>query len=270
MSAFAGIKKATAPKIILIWLAGAVFLTYSGPFGTYQRGTLLELFVTWVVLLGVSMVAVFIVHELCETLMSNAPPLLCNAVFIALSSLIVGLLVDLMLTYWFAQESTNRPSHARLTLYAFFTMSFLDIVRHAFFPSQPVLRSVPHETEDAAQDTAVPTSLPAHSRLAKRLDIPRESRIIHITAKGHFVEVQTCSDTYRTRMRFLDAVDELDGSLGLTVHRSHWVHRDAIEGWTTEAKKPYVLLKNGNEVPISKTNLSKVEQAGLAKLELAS
>lgn len=115
----------------------------------------------------------------------------------------------------------------------------------------------------------VRASLPAHSRLAKRLDIPQGFRIIHITAKGHFVEVQSCSETYQTRMRFLDAVEELDSTYGLTVHRSHWVHRDAIRGWVPDAKKPYVLLENDSQIPVSKTNMSKVEKFGIPKLDIA-
>jgi DNA-binding LytR/AlgR family response regulator len=112
-----------------------------------------------------------------------------------------------------------------------------------------------------------PASLPRHSRLAKRLEIPKDARIIHITAKGHFVEVRTNSETYRTRMRFSDAVNELDRAIGLTVHRSHWVHRDAIQGWVPTARKPYVLLENDTRIPVSKTYLERVLAANLVELK---
>ena len=102
--------------------------------------------------------------------------------------------------------------------------------------------------------------------MAQRLDIPKDVRIDYVSANGHFIEVYTGDKKYTTRMRFSDAIAELDGSIGLTVHRSHWVNRDAIKGWVTDTKKPYVLLENEARLPVSKTNFDKVAKEGLLEI----
>ena len=258
----AGVKKAFHPKTLLIWLACSIVAAYSGPFGTYDRDSVTELLLTWAVLLGVCIVAAYVVNEVCVVILPKATASLRNIVFVFLCAPTIGALLQFMLVNVFGKSNLDKPGFGLLTLYATLSLGFIFLVRYVFFPSEDAKTDVIAQTESALQ----PASLPPHSRLAKRLNIPQAARIIHITAKGHFVQVKTCSETYQTRMRFLDAVDELDGTLGLTVHRSHWVHRDAIRGWVPNAKKPYVLLENESEIPVSKTKLDKVEQFGIPKI----
>ena len=260
-----GVVGALQPKTLLIWFACSVVAAFSGPFGTYRSNTVYELFLTWSILLGMSTIAVYIVHEICTAFFAKLSEFAQKITFVLICAPIIATLINFILISILGGDEAEIPGFWMLTLYVFLSVAFMLFIHFVFFLQED------EKTQEIVAPIVdlTPASLPAHSRLAKRLNIPQSSRIIHITAKGHFVEVQTCSETYQTRMRFLDAVDELDGTYGVTVHRSHWVHRDAIRGWVPDAKKPYVLLENDSQIPVSKTNMSKVEKFGIPTLDIA-
>jgi DNA-binding LytR/AlgR family response regulator len=54
-------------------------------------------------------------------------------------------------------------------------------------------------------------------------------------------------------MRLSDAVAELDGIEGAQVHRSWWVARDAIADAKRGDGRATLTLKDGSEVPVSRT-----------------
>ena len=54
-------------------------------------------------------------------------------------------------------------------------------------------------------------------------------------------------------MRLSDAIDELDGIEGAQVHRSWWVARDAITEAVRGDGRATLTLKDGAEVPVSRT-----------------
>ncbi|MEM6727570.1 MAG: LytTR family DNA-binding domain-containing protein, partial [Pseudomonadota bacterium] len=85
-----------------------------------------------------------------------------------------------------------------------------------------------------------------------------------IAARDHFVEVVTEQGSHRIRMRMADAVAEMEGADGMLVHRSHWVARCAIEGVKRAGAKHYVISADAELIPVSKSNLPKLEEAGLA------
>jgi hypothetical protein len=249
-------------RVISIWFFCSLIAAFAGPFGTYQNR--FDFFLIWLFLLGFSILVAYNVDAFCRAFMHrDASRSFRDFVFASIASILIGLSIDLFLTHVFATGEELRPAMLELSAFTMAIILFMFALR-AVIPAA--------ETRDEAKDvlsTPVmpPASLPRHSRLAKRLEIPKDARIIHITAKGHFVEVRTNSETYRTRMRFSDAVNELDRAIGLTVHRSHWVHRDAIQGWVPTARKPYVLLENDTRIPVSKTYLERVLAANLVELK---
>lgn len=251
-------------RTLTIWFACALLATYSGPFGTYKSYSSLELLGTWIVLLGAGILIAYIVDEFIEYYLINLTQMTRLIVFLGIAALLIGSAIDALLVYFFAHPSSVTPSWAELSLYTLGAMVFVVVLRHVL-QLDDVLADVDASGENSKAKPR-PASLPAHSRLAIRLNIPQGDRISQIAARGHFVDVHTCAQTYSTRMRFSDAVAELDGTYGLTVHRSHWVHWDSITGWVPCAKKPYILLNNGETVPVSKSNLAKVKNAGLVEI----
>jgi hypothetical protein len=77
------------------------------------------------------------------------------------------------------------------------------------------------------------------------------SEILAIKAEQHYIRVFTNEREYMVLYRFSDAVSQLDIDLGLQVHRSWWIARAAIQSMRQSAKKFYVVLNNGEEVPVS-------------------
>lgn len=100
-------------------------------------------------------------------------------------------------------------------------------------------------------------------RLLKRLPRDASGPILRITGKDHFVEIVTASGRYNIRMRLTDAINEMDGVEGLLTHRSHWIAREAILDIQRDGARHYVVAKDDERIPVSRSNVSKLEEAGL-------
>jgi hypothetical protein len=74
-----------------------------------------------------------------------------------------------------------------------------------------------------------------------------------VEAQDHYLRLHTSKGQDLILMRLADAIDELEGIEGAQVHRSWWVARDAV----TEARRgdgrAVLTLKDGSEVPVSRT-----------------
>lgn len=101
------------------------------------------------------------------------------------------------------------------------------------------------------------------SRLLRRIDADDPGPILRLEALDHFVTVVTSAGQYHLRMRFADAIDEMDGVEGLRTHRSHWVTRAAILGTERENRRLFVHVACGARIPVSRKFLSDVEALGL-------
>ena len=100
-------------------------------------------------------------------------------------------------------------------------------------------------------------------RLRRRLPMGMREPILHLSARDHFVDVETETALYSVRMRFADAVAEMDGVTGQATHRSHWVAVHAIRETKLEGGKLFVVLCNGTEVPVSRTFRPQLAEAGI-------
>jgi DNA-binding LytR/AlgR family response regulator len=63
-------------------------------------------------------------------------------------------------------------------------------------------------------------------------------------------------------MRLSDAADELEGLEGAQVHRSWWVARDAIVEARRGDGRATLTLKDGSEVPVSRTYARQLRARG--------
>lgn len=102
-------------------------------------------------------------------------------------------------------------------------------------------------------------------RLMARLPQDDPGPVRRIEALDHFVAVVTPRATHHLRLRFADAVAEMDGAPGLVTHRSHWVRRDQIACTEKEGGRLFLILSCGTRIPVSRRYRPLVEEA----LELA-
>lgn len=123
---------------------------------------------------------------------------------------------------------------------------------------RPHLRD-PAEAEGVPEE-APAEHLPVQPRLAQRLRCP-DVTIYRISASDHMTEVATSHGTERIRLRFADAVTEMDPVPGTCVHRSHWVMLSAVTGVMRREGKLCVTLENGDELPVSRTYRPALEAA---------
>jgi DNA-binding LytR/AlgR family response regulator len=81
----------------------------------------------------------------------------------------------------------------------------------------------------------------------------RGGEVWAVEAEDHYLRLHTSRGQDLILMRLSDAIDELEGIEGAQVHRSWWVARDAITAAARGDGRATLTLKDGAEVPVSRT-----------------
>lgn len=88
-----------------------------------------------------------------------------------------------------------------------------------------------------------------------------EGRVLVLSAQDHYVEFTTTTGKKLVRMRMREAIAQMQGQDGLSVHRSYWVAKDAIEALQKSGGKHFLLLSNGDKIPVAASKLAAVKKA---------
>lgn len=105
-------------------------------------------------------------------------------------------------------------------------------------------------------DTAPPKFL---ERLPLKL---RGAEVWAVQAEDHYLRLHTSKGQDLILLRLADAVDELQGIEGARVHRSWWVAREAITDAKRGDGRAILTLKDGAEVPVSRTYAGLLRERG--------
>ena len=111
---------------------------------------------------------------------------------------------------------------------------------------------------------APPGAGPAETFLSRLPLKYRHAQLHAVSSEDHYLRVHTSAGDELILMRLADAVRELDGAGGLQVHRSWWVAKSAVRDAVRAGGKLTLVLVSGKEVPVSRTYLPAVRDAGLA------
>ncbi len=107
---------------------------------------------------------------------------------------------------------------------------------------------------------------PAVPRPPKFLDrLPlklRGAEVWAVEAEDHYLRLHTSKGQDLILMRLADAVAELEGIEGMQVHRSWWIARDAIADARRGDGRATLKLKDGAEVPVSRTYAGQLREKG--------
>jgi len=261
------LKRAFERQTLVICFGAAFVAALAGPFGTYQDIDTFGNLILWFLLIYLVTICIYLAFAIVSVILGRSNGMLFNLLFICIGAIAGAGMLEALLTWVLNHYPPNRPTWwmligyvgaimlailaVRLSVPAFNTSFYDDWLKN------PESGSVPlgsHEPEAAPHVTC---------RLAKRLSLPDGAHVLKVSADGHFVEVKTCSQDLRTRLRFSDAVTELDGLDGVVTHRSHWVAKIAIRGWVPDASKPFVVLHDLTRVPVSRTYRADVDALGL-------
>lgn len=109
------------------------------------------------------------------------------------------------------------------------------------------------------------TSPDASEDFLARLPVKyRTAELWAVSSEDHYLRVHTSAGEELILMRLADAVRELGGADGLQVHRSWWIARAGIRDTRRDNGKLSLILPSGREVPVSRTYLNAVREAGYA------
>lgn len=114
----------------------------------------------------------------------------------------------------------------------------------------------PPETHARAENAAPAVFL---ERLPVRL---RGSELYAVEAQDHYLRLHTSKGADLILMRLSDAIDELEGIEGAQTHRSWWVARDGVDEARRADGRATIRLKDGAEVPVSRTYVRALRQGG--------
>ena len=116
---------------------------------------------------------------------------------------------------------------------------------------------------EAAQAAQAAPAAPAPVKFLERLPLKlRGAEIWAVEAEDHYLRLHTSKGQDLILMRLADAVAELEGIEGAQVHRSWWVARDAVADARRGDGRATLTLKDGSEVPVSRTYARLIREAG--------
>jgi hypothetical protein len=90
----------------------------------------------------------------------------------------------------------------------------------------------------------------------------RGAEVWAVEAEDHYLRLHTSKGQDLILMRLADAIAELEGIEGAQAHRSWWIARDAITDAQRGDGRATLTLKDGSEVPVSRTYAKALRERG--------
>jgi DNA-binding LytR/AlgR family response regulator len=236
-------------------LAGAsLLLGMVGPFGTYDQLPLGGRIAYWAAIaVATYLTGFFVVHFCVRFLFGTA---LAGLSGFALAGTIAGVPVAGVVTL------INRLAFADVSIFGFITVLPYCVAASALVSS--VVTFFAREEMTGAASAPPSREQPARPRILDRLPTEKRGRLSHLTMQDHYVEVHTDRGSALVLMRMGDAVAETNGIDGLRIHRSHWVAREAVAGTARRDGRLVLRMRDGAELPVSRSYSGAVRAAGLA------
>lgn len=104
---------------------------------------------------------------------------------------------------------------------------------------------------------------PPPPKFLERLPLKlRGAEVWAVEAEDHYLRLHTSKGQDLILMRLADAIAELEGIEGAQTHRSWWVARDAIVDARRGDGRATLTLKDGAEVPVSRTYAGALRERG--------
>lgn len=226
-----------------------------GPFGTFADLGAGARYVYWVAIVAANWLQIVLCLALLAWLPASRgwPPVALAVAAAALAALPATAEV-VALEHWLrAAANVDRPSV--LLLYGYVLL--LSVV-----VTVPMTLLLSREPPATAAAPATVSTAPGRPAFHRRIPAALGDALLCLAMEDHYVRVYTDRGDALVLLRLRDAIDELDGADGMQVHRSYWVARNAVEEVKREGRRARLLLKNGVEVPVSRTYLPALREAG--------
>jgi len=239
---------ASARRTLLISGLIGVFLSFVGAFGSgampFLPRTLFMVAIAWIGA-GLGMIAFRLVGRLGW---GGARRLVQAAIAAALMT------APMTLVVWGSTQIIPNGAASLAQLPGYFGITFVMCESMTLFAVFMNLRTA--QAAPAAADPAPPRFL---ERLPLKL---RGGELWAVESEDHYLRLHTSKGQDLILLRLADAVAELDGIEGMQVHRSWWVARGAIDDARRGDGRATLTLKDGSEVPVSRTYAKALRDKG--------
>ena len=231
-------------------LGVSAILALAGPFETGEVLRLVPRFVYW----GVIVVASYSLGHIISGVFSPVRGRWPLAVLIAVSGFCIGLAVSfvVMAVNYAALGFFPAPNR---WLEFFGVIIAISMIVNAV--STIVAMNM---ASQSAPQTAQSSNTPP---LFDRLPFDKRGPLIALSVEDHYVRVHTTKGEELILMRLSDAIKEVGNCVGAQVHRSHWAAFDQITKTRRESDRAILTMTNGIDIPVSRSNMAKVKEAGL-------
>ena len=129
-----------------------------------------------------------------------------------------------------------------------------------FSPGARSPQENPQQREMAVPQTAVAEEHETPEQwLVNKLAMPKRGALWAISSELHYLRIYTDVADDLVLMRLSDALERLEGTDGIQIHRSHWVARVAVRDLVKSGGNLEVELHNGVRLPVSRPNTSAVK-----------
>lgn len=238
----------TSPRAIGVMVATIVILGLSGPFHTFTLLPPGPRFAYWATLAVCTFTAgtffgTWAINQLRAMQVPKTPRILAGGVAAGIPVSLVVLAINFL-----AFEKFD-----------FDGFSWLPIVGYCLAISS-VISMLFVLFKHADQKTAPNSQAP---KIMARLAMPQRGKLVSLSVQDHYVEVTTTKGKSLVLIRLSDAITETGGVEGLQVHRSHWVALDGVKSANRRDGKVIIVTNAGAEMPVSRTYVGAVKEAGL-------
>jgi len=246
------------------WMLGiSLVLAVIGPFGTFDSMSfaqrlpyfLVAGFSTWLLVTG--LIRLLLRWDALDSWHAVARAALAGALAAIPGSLVVfGLEAALRTTPPVRALLWLIPNHALLTI-------SISVVIGLFVQQRLRQEADIERARVAALPTPTPTIEPAaEANFFRRIPPALGRDLLALEMEDHYLRIHTAVGSDLILLRLRDAMAELGDTAGLQVHRSWWVAQGAVQAANRDGQKLTLILRNGLEVPVSKTRREAVRAAG--------
>jgi len=230
-----------------IFVAMIVFVTFvsSGAAGFFAGEHFLLVFVFWVLLLPMNFAVVYITNSLFLLFhLMRGSQLFAMLLFsVLIASLVIAYLTPQISAIFFESSEVSFSQMALPTLTIFLVTQVFLFVQHK---DKLCFLAYCNRMQRAALNTVI--------------DQKTDGQVLVLSAQDHYVEFTTTKGRKLVRMRMREAVAQMQNRQGLSVHRSYWVAKNAIRSLRKQHGKPFLLLTNGDKIPVSTSKLAEVKK----------
>lgn len=245
-------RELTHPIAVVSLLGSGVITGFIGPFETSETLAFMPRLLFWMIMIFATYAIAALTVQLLLLLLKN------TGFYTRTAALSLGNCITVSLTVLLINQIVfgSFPDQSD-------ALGFLGTLWAIIIVLTAVLSFAEHRKLAHAQEAPFDTNSKALPPILARLPVEKRGVLYALTVEDHYVRVRTSAGEAMLLMRLRDAIAETGEMRGAQVHRSHWVSFDHIASVARKGDRAILTLVDGSEIPVSRTNLPKIKEAGL-------